>query len=296
MKIRDFQTGQVYEKVPNLKDFFFVVANNSVFMIGMSGDPENVKPVASIFSYAMREIPGATGMARQASIFGKTGGGSNAVTIEMFCDELEKLRPSASALQKRLRDIFSKFSVTSYPANFDEAGPEIHLNVNQVRAKDLGLSINDLAVASRAFIDGAYVGDFNYEGINIDLILIRDPRVKMDPAMFRDLPLSVVDEKGQRSIIPISQVLDEELTDSTQQIMRIEQQRSISLTVSPPPTMALEEAERIISEEIEKAIEEGDIMPGIHYRYSGSSDRLTQVRTALMGKWAGTWRPSRACS
>ncbi|MBQ9455155.1 MAG: efflux RND transporter permease subunit [Thermoguttaceae bacterium] len=287
MKIRDFQTGQVYEKVPNLKDFFFVVANNSVFMIGMSGDPENVKPVASIFSYAMREIPGATGMARQASIFGKTGGGSNAVTIEMFCDELEKLRPSASALQKRLRDIFSKFSVTSYPANFDEAGPEIHLNVNQVRAKDLGLSINDLAVASRAFIDGAYVGDFNYEGINIDLILIRDPRVKMDPAMFRDLPLSVVDEKGQRSIIPIGQVLDEELTDSTQQIMRIEQQRSISLTVSPPPTMALEEAERIISEEIEKAIEEGDIMPGVHYRYSGSSDRLTQVRTALMGKWTG---------
>lgn len=285
--LTDFQTGKTLEKVPNLKDFFFVVANNSVFMIGMSGDPENVGPVATIFSNAMKEIPGATGMARQASIFGKTAGGSNAVTIEMFGDDLAKLRPSATALQARMQKIFSKFSVTAMPQNFDEAGPEIHLNVNQVRAKDLGLSINDLAVASRAFIDGAYVGDFNYEGINIDLILIRDPRVHMDPATFRDLPLSVLDENGKRSIIPVSQVLDEEFTDSTQQIQRIEQQRSITLTVSPPPTMALEEAEQIITDQITEATGVGEILPGIHYRYSGSSDRLSQVRTALMGKWTG---------
>ncbi len=287
IEIRDFQTGKMYEKVPNLKEFFFVVANNSVFMIGMSGDNNNVAPVATIFSNAMREIPGATGLARQASIFGKTAGGANAVTIEMFGDDLIQLQTSAANLQNRLRGIFSKFSVTAAPQNFDESGPEIHLNVNQVRAKDLGLSIDSLAVASRAFIDGAYVGDFNYEGINIDMILIRDPRVRVDPASFRDLPLSVVDENGKRSIIPISQVLEEDLTDSTQQIQRIEQQRSITLTVSPPPTMALEEAENIITEQIQEARISGEILPEIHYRYSGSSDRLSQVRTALMGNWTG---------
>ncbi len=285
--IKDHQTGKVIENVPNLSNFYFVVANNSVFMIGMSGDPDNVKPVATIFSNAMKEIPGATGVARQASIFGKTGGGSNAVTIEMFGDELARLRTSATALEARMQKIFSKFAVTAAPQNFNEAGPEIHLNVNQVRAKDLGLSIDDLAVSSRALIDGAYVGDFNYEGINIDLILIRDPRIHLDPATFRDLPLSVVDENGKRSIIPIGQVLDEELTDSTQQIQRIEQQRSITLTVSPPPTMALEEAEQVIREQIDEAMETGEILPGIFYRFSGSSDRLTQVRTALMGEWTG---------
>lgn len=287
IQLQDFQTGKPLTNVPNLRDFFFVVANNSVFMIGTSADNENVKPVATIFSNAMREIPGATGVARQASIFGKTGGGSNAVTIEMFGDELERLRVSATALEARMQKIFSKFAVTASPQNFNEAGPEIRLNVDQLRAKDLGLSINDLAVASRALIDGAYVGDFNYEGINIDLILIRDPRVHLDPATFRDLPLSVVDENGNRSIIPISQVVEEQLTDSTQQIQRIEQQRSITLTVSPPPTMALEEAEQIITDEIEDARAAGEILPGIHYRYSGSSDRLSQVRTALMGEWTG---------
>jgi len=287
IQLRDHQTGKPIDRVPNLRDFFFVIANNSVFMIGMSGDNQNVAPIATIFSNAMKEIPGATGMTRQASIFGKTGGGSNAVTIEMFGDDLEKLRPSATAVQARMQKLFSKFSVTATPQNFDEAGPEIHLNVNQVRAKDLGLSINDLAVASRAFIDGAFVGDFNYEGINIDLILIRDPRVHLDPSKFRDLPLSVVDENGKRAIIPIGQILEEELHDSTQQIQRIEQQRSITLTVTPPPTMALEEAEQIITEQIEEARRAGEVLPGIFYRYSGSSDRLTQVRTALMGKWTG---------
>ncbi|MDO4570816.1 MAG: efflux RND transporter permease subunit [Planctomycetia bacterium] len=286
-KLVDFQTGLEYEKVPALKEFFFVVANNSVFMIGMSADPNNVKPVATIFTQAMRQIPGATGFASQASIFGNTSGGSNAVDVEMFGDDLIQLRSSAGALQKRLRGVFSVFAVQETPQNFNEAGPEVRLNVDQVRAKDLQLSISDLAVASRALIDGAYVGDFNYDGINIDLILVRDPRFSLDPSTFRDLPISVVDENGDRSIIPIGQVLKEEIADSTQQIQRIEQQRAITLRVRPPQTVALEEAERMISEQIELAQAAGEIHPSIHMRYSGSSDRLTQVRTALLGKWTG---------
>ncbi|MDO5112939.1 MAG: efflux RND transporter permease subunit [Planctomycetia bacterium] len=285
--LTDIQTGQVYTKIPVLKEFFFVVANNSVFMVGMSDDPENVKPIATIFTDAMKKIPGATGMASQASIFGRTSGGSNAVDVEMFGDELLTLRSSATQLETRLKNIFSAFAVQATPQNFDEAGPEVRLNVDQVRAKDLKLSISDLAVASRALIDGAYVGDFNYDGINIDLILIRDPAIPVTPWTFRDLPISVVDETGERKILPIGEVLEEENADSTQQIQRIEQQRSITLRVRPPQTMALEEAERIIQEQVDEALAAGEIFPGIHTRFSGSSDRLTQVRTALLGEWTG---------
>ncbi|MDO4575810.1 MAG: efflux RND transporter permease subunit [Planctomycetia bacterium] len=289
--LRDFQTGREYTNVPVLQDFFFVVANNSVFMLGTSGDPSNVKPIATMFANAMRTIPGASGVSMQASLFGRSAGGSNAVDVEMFGDDLEKLRESATKLEERLKGIFSAFAIRSMPQNYNEAGPEIRLNVDQVRAKDLKLSISDLAVASRALIDGAYVGDFNYDGLNIDLILIRDPAISVPPSEFRDLPISVVDENGDRMILPIGEIVDLEHADSTQQIQRIEQQRSITLKVSPPATMALEEAERMIQEQIDACQDSGEILPGIHTRFSGSSDRLTQVRTALLGQWSGfNWK------
>ena len=36
----DQRTGEVYTKIPALKEFFFVVARGSVFMIGISDDPD----------------------------------------------------------------------------------------------------------------------------------------------------------------------------------------------------------------------------------------------------------------
>ena len=285
-ELRDFQTGEVYEKVPPLKEYFFGVLSGSIFMLGVSDDPENVRPVASIFTQAMKQIPGAIGTAEQQSIFGR-GAGSNSVDVEIFSDDIDRLRSSSSRLMVRLQDVFSKFAVRSSPPNFDEAGPEIRLVVDQVRAKDLNLSISDLAVAGRAMIDGAYVGDFNFDGQNIDMLIVRDPSQPLSPVTFKNLPISVRNEDGSSVILPLGSLVTEEKANSTQQIQRIEQQRAITLNVRPPTTMALEEAQRLIQQQVEICQESGELLPGVTVRFSGNSDRLTQVRTAMLGKWTG---------
>ncbi len=288
--LRDFQTGEQYAHIPGLKEFFFVAMTDSVFMMAVSDEPENVRPVVTVLADAMSEIPGATGNPAQSSIFGR-GASSNSVQVEMFGEDIDRLRISAGFLQERLRDVFSRMAVESSPRNFDEAGPEIRLNVDQIRAKDLGLSISDLAVASRALIDGAYVGDFNFDGLNIDMMIVRDPAIEVSPQTFKDLPLAVKNENGSYAILPVGTLLEEEKANSTQQIQRIEQQRSITLTVRPPMAMALEDAEKLIQQQVDACQDAGEMLQGITLRFSGNSDRLTQVRTAMMGKWDGfNWR------
>ena len=144
------QTGKPITNVPVLDEFFFVVSRGRVFMMTTSKDPENVRPVKAILNRAMSQIPGSYGYASQRSIFGRNAGGSNSVEVETVGTDLTRLKSSAAALQTRLMDTFSKFAVRSDPMTFNESGPERLILIDQVRAKELGLNVQSLALAARA--------------------------------------------------------------------------------------------------------------------------------------------------
>ena len=283
----DIQTGEVFKDIPTLKEFFFVVARGSVFMIAVSQDPNNVEPIKSIFSKAMAEIPGCHGVAGQASLFGRGSGSSNAVDIEISGDDLQRLKSGTDEIMKRLQTEYSKFAVRSSPANFNESGPEFQIQVDQSKIKSLKLSVGDLATTARALIDGVFVGDFNFEGDNIDLIVIRDPAISITPDEIPDQPISVRDDSGQAMVIPIGELADFVRANASQSIRRVEQQRAILLTVTPPSNVALEQAQDRILEIIKETRQEGIIGNDIMVNLSGNADRLSQVEEALLGKWTG---------
>lgn len=285
--LKDPQTGKPFTKVAPLKEFFFVVSRGRVFMIATSADPENVRPVRAILGQAIEGIPGVRGYASQRSIFGRNAGNANSVRIEVVGNDLETLRSGASYLQTKLWREFTPFAVRSDPLSFAEAGPELQVIVDQVRAKELGLNVNALAAAARAMIDGILAGDFNYQGDNIDLILIRDPRIPLSPDDLADLPLAVREPGGDRTVLPLGEVVRFVRADASQSIRRAEQRRAVAFTVNPPPEVALEQAQARIQELVAECRREGGMAGDVQVTMSGNADKLTQVRTALLGHWTG---------
>lgn len=283
----DAQTGKPIDEVPALDEFFYVVVRGRVLMIATSKDPENVRPVKAILTRAMNRIPGSYGNATQRSIFGRNSGGSNAVEVEVVGADMTRLKSSAAYLQQRLMETFSKFAVRSDPMTFNEAGPERQIVIDQVRAKELGLNVQSLAVAARALIDGAVVGDFNYEGDNIDLIVIRDPAIELTADELGEVPIAVAEEDGRKTILPLGDVVRFVEADASQSIRRVEQRRAVTFTVNPPPEMALEEAQGKIDELVATARRAGGMTSDVQVNLSGNADKLTQVRTALLGRWDG---------
>ena len=249
----DMQTNQPLDEVPALGEFFFVVAQGRVFMITTSKDPNNVRPIKSILTRAMKEIPGSYGFAMQASIFGRNAGGSNSVEVEVVGTDMQRLKRSAAYLQKSLMNRFSRFAIRSDPMTFSEAGPERRVLIDQVRAKEMGINVSSLALATRALIDGATVGDFSFEGDNIDLVIIRDPTNEITPDELADLPLAVMENDGRATTVPLGELVHFVPADASQAIRRVEQRRAVTFTVNPPPEMALEEAQATIEELVAQA-------------------------------------------
>ena len=283
----DTQTGETILKVPALDEFFFVVSRGRVFMITTSRDPENVRPVREILKRAMSQIPGSHGYASQRSIFGRNAGGSNSVEVEVVGADMRRLKTSSAHLQKKLWAEFSKFDVRSDPMTFNEAGPERRIVIDQVRAKELGMSVDSLALAARAMVDGAVVGDFNFEGDNIDLVIIRDPDIGLTPDGLADVPLAVTEEDGRQTILPLGELVHFVRADASQSIRRVEQRRAVKFTVNPPPEMALEEAQARIEALVGESRREGGMTADVQVNMSGNADKLTQTRTALLGRWEG---------
>lgn len=288
----DVQTGRRIERVPPVDEFFFIVSRGRVIIIATSRDPENVRPMTAILAQAMNQIPGSYGNAAQRSLFGRNMGGSNAVEVEVVGADLERLKVSAAYFQKKLMDEFSKFAVRSDPMTFNEAGPERRIIVDQVRAKELGLSVQSLAIAARAMVDGAIVGDFNFDGDNIDTVIIRDPTIEMTPDELADAPLAVHEENGKTKIVPFGELVHFVRADASQSIRRVEQRRAVTFTVTPPPEMALEEAQAKINELVDASRREGGMAADVLVYMSGNADKLTQVRRALLGHWTGWNRES----
>jgi len=142
-------------------------------------------------------------------------------------------------------------------------------------------------VAARAMVDGAIVGDFNFDGDNIDLIIIRDQRQPLSPDELADLPLAVQDGNGQSTMLPLGELVHFVPADASQSIRRVEQRRAVTFVVNPPPEMALEQAQTRIDELVAEARRAGEMTSDVQVTMSGNADKLTQVRTSLLGRWTG---------
>ncbi len=281
------RTGKAVKNIPPIAETWTFYGTNGVRVMATSRENRNVRPLIALLNDTVNNIPGSTGMASQGSLFGRRSGG-NMVQVEVTGNDMVRLRNSTEYLEKRLAGEFSQAGVSSSPSNYDMNGPEYQLVINHPRAKELGIALDQIGMTVRALIDGVYAGDYDFEGDNIDLYVIRDPDIPLSPYQVADLPIAVPSRGDDGdTIVPLSEIVHFVQADSSQQIRRYEQQRAIQIQVSPPDDMALEEAQRRVYEIFEQCKSEGGVTPDIQILLAGSADKLTQVRTAMIGQWTG---------
>ena len=284
--IYDFKTGEQIKRVPPVKDFFMVVSPTNSFLMMTSKDQDHPADLIPLLNDAMNDIPAAFGSASQRPVFGR-GMGSNQISIEVIGPNMDRLRYSAANLQKKLEEKYTKAGVRTMPNNYVLSGPELQLKINQIRAKELGISSQTLANIGRAMVEGLMCGDFDNEGDNIDVTLIRDPDLPLDPDSIGAIPIYIKDSDGQGKVLPFSQITDFVPAEASQQIRRLAQERNVTLRVFPPQEVALEQALADIDQIVKQCRTEGGIAPDVIIRPSGSADKLSQTREAMVGKWTG---------
>lgn len=276
-----------YPAIPPVENYFFVRRGNLIFMGARSTDDELVAPLSTILDNAMAAIPGSFGFSSQRSIFGRGASGTSSIDLELVGNDLDALRRSAEALYDILAPKYGYAKVQPDPLNFSLAGPEVQFRPDPIRTGDLGISVRDLGFAVRALVDGLEIGDYRLKGESIDLLLTRHPDFNLTTDALPMTPITVRDNDGTPRVLPISALGDFVPTTAPQQINRIDAQRSITFSITPPPEMPLAVAVEDIEETIAGLSKQGAIDPAVVARTAGSADKLSEVRGALLGNWTG---------
>ncbi|MEX2561590.1 MAG: efflux RND transporter permease subunit, partial [Pirellulales bacterium] len=148
---------------------------------------------------------------------------------------------------------------------------EMHIVPKWQQAADMGVSADELGYTVDALVDGAYAGDYFLGGDKIDLTIMGHEQFAARTQDLQALSLAV--PTGE--LVSLAAVADVQYSSGPEQINHRERQRAITIEVTPPLAMALEDAMDVIHQEIVVPMEQGgQLEGGYQIKLSGTADKL----------------------
>lgn len=265
---------------PVVEHFFYVARSGGVFMGARSADPAVVKPLARLLTTAGRRIPGVFAIFNQSTLFRFSG---NSAEVQVRGDDLDQVVAAASAMFGELSTKFGR--PRTDPQNFNLGRPELQIFPDRERAAELGLDVTDVGFIVEACGDGAFVGEYRKAGGDaVDIRLFVAGQRERTTQEIGEVPIAT----PNAGIVPLLSAVRLVETAALEQITRVERQRAVTLTVTPPEATPLEQVTDTIKNQIEPQLREsGAISPNILVSMTGNASKLQQAREAMVGEWHG---------
>jgi HAE1 family hydrophobic/amphiphilic exporter-1 len=285
------------KRSPLIADFFFVARGRQIFLGLRALDPMRVGELIPLIQRIGAKLPGTFVVAKQSSLFEQGLTAGRTIDIEITGPDLTKLVALGgqvfgqvmaldhARIEKQLEEA-ARIGVHIEPApsqarpvpSLDLSSPEVHIEPKLVQASQMGVTTSELGYAVNALVDGAYAGDYYLGGDKIDLTIMGREEYSKDIQRVRALPIAT--PIGQ--LIPLEALADIEMRSGPEQINHRERSRAITIEVSPPPDVPLEDAMTLIQNEIvTKLRESGQLEGGYRVTLAGTADKLRDTWTAL---------------
>ena len=156
--------------------------------------------------------------------------------------------------------------------------PEVRLIPDRDRLKTAGMTARDFGIALDVLMDGREIGEFKQEGQKkIDLLLKAS---EDDISTPEELYNSLIAIAGSK-VVPLSSLSTIERTVGITEIRHLERQRTITLQVTPPFKIPLQEAMEIIDTKVIAPMSKQGMLKGADVGQSGVADKLTEARQTL---------------
>jgi HAE1 family hydrophobic/amphiphilic exporter-1 len=263
---------------PILGDCFFVARGRSVFIGLRSLDPLEAAKLVPLIRRVSADLPGTFAVAKQSSLFENGIGSGRTIDIEITGPDLAKLVQLGVQVMGKLPEATPGSQNLPKPS-LDLSSPEVQLVPRFEQAADMRLDARQLGYIVDCFVDGGYATDYFLDNDRIDLVIKGEDRFVQRTQDIRSLP--VVTPGGQ--LVPLESVAEiREFSSGPEQILHRERERAITVQVSPPPKMPLEEAQERIERLIVKPLEAAGALDG-GYRISlgGTADKLVATWKSL---------------
>lgn len=262
---------------PGIKNMFYVGAEQIMLSGAISTHEQRAGELVPFFMQKINSIPGMFGVSSQAGIFQTSLGRGRAIEVDVSGNDLNQLIGVAGTMFGMISSEIKEAQIRPIPS-LELLFPEARLLPERDRLKAAGMTADDFGIAVDVLMDGRKIGDFKEEGQKkIDLAMKVSKADISTPEELYNTMISTPLGK----VIPVSSVSTLERTTGITEIRHLERNRTITLQVTPPASVPIEEAMDIINNKVIPAIKNLGMMQGVNIGMSGVADKLTETRKAL---------------
>jgi HAE1 family hydrophobic/amphiphilic exporter-1 len=269
--------GKDHNGFPGIKNMFYVGAEQIMIFGAISTDEQRAGELVPLFRRTISSIPAMFGISIQAGVFQTSLGRGRTVEVNIRGDDLNRIVQVAGAVFGSIKKEIPEAQIRPVPS-LELLFPEALLVPLRDRLKAVNMTARDFGIALDVLMDGRDIGDFKQEGQKkIDLILKASEEEISTPEKLYHSMIAV--PGGQ--IMPISSLSELERTAGITQIRHLERQRTITLEVTPPFSIPLQEAMEMITSRVVSPMAEQGMLQGTEVSQSGVADKLTETRRTL---------------
>jgi multidrug efflux pump subunit AcrB len=262
-----------------LKSYYMGISPSfGAFIGGRTENSRDVDEMLGIFnSQVLTGFPDTFGFARRAPIFGGSRGGRQ-INLDMQAESFESLLAAGRAGFFGVMQALPGANVRPVPG-LELAEPEIRLVPDDRRIAEVGWNRARMATIIRAMGDGAFMGEY-FDGNRRYNVILRAEEW-YSPEELGAIPVATASGEIQT----IGELTTLVRTAGPSQIQRVDRRRTLSLQITPPSGMAIEEALEVVEEQVLPQIR--SLLPADGtIKLRGTAEALGEALRSMSGSFA----------
>jgi len=265
-RLEPYYTGDMQPKIKSYNFYSFGPAASGGFIY--ANDPRRVEELMEVVrTKVLHDLPDTQSFLFRGSMINVgNGGNGRTVTLDLQGPDIEALMSAAQTGLTAINESMPGTSAQPIPG-LSLAEPELQLTPNDRRITQSGLDRNAVANSVRAFTGGLFVSEY-FDGNDRMNVILRGNKWHT-PDELADLPVYT----PLAGIQTIGELTDIERTVGPSSLRRVNGKRTISINVTPPSTMSLEETIELLNEKVIPIIKE-QLPANASIQINGNANRM----------------------
>jgi multidrug efflux pump subunit AcrB len=256
-------------KQPQLKNWYVLLWPGGGTIGARVVDENNIGALEKLVRDQVAiDFPDTRVFVEEGNLFGGFGGSARSVSIHLQGEDSTQLYKVAEAGRQLLEKKFPGANVQAFPPT-DAAQLELHAEPNDRRIAEAGWDRATLGSVVQTMADGAWLGEY-FDGEQRVPIILRAAGGNT-PEQLAQIPMMTPSGR----IMPLGDMVKLQTVLGPTQIRRLDHRRTVTLTMDPPATLALEDALKTIDNDVVPTLRQQ--LPNGTIRLAGSADRLGQI-------------------
>lgn len=268
---------KIFEKL-NSKEFSevknaFFSSRGSFMMLGVSAkNTKNIQKLISQLKPLVNSFAGIKAISIQAGLFERGLGRGRNVEIDINAQNLDDILKAANTIHDEIKKSLPNLQIKANPS-LQMQFLEANFIPDRENLNALNLSSKNLADVINVLNDGANISEFKKQGTkSIDMILQTTNSLNTTPEKILNSQIRVNDK-----LVSIKTLANLQISTGLNEIIHVDGKRTISLQISPPKNITIEEITSKIKDEILPTLTNQGLLKNININISGTSESLKQI-------------------